>query len=90
MSYGCSVKAKKEPWLVSVTVAMATSQLLLLLSSGEVVMLHMVRQRPQTRPVVQLKDFCLRYHLPGSQLQLFAIHTHYGIFSKGELRSAYP
>lgn len=68
---------------------MATSQLLLLLSSGEVVMMHMQRQRPRTRPVVRLKDFCLRYPLPGSQLQLFAIHTHYGIFNKGELRSGY-
>lgn len=68
---------------------MATSQLLLLLSSGEVVTVHMQRHRPQTRLVVRLKEFCVRYHLPGSQLQLFAIHTHYGIFNKGELRSGH-
>lgn len=84
-----SVQVKKEPWLVSVTVAMTTSQLLLLLSSGEVVVVVHTQQqkRPQTKPVVHLKDFCVRYHMPGSQVQLFSIHTHYGIFCKGELRS---
>jgi hypothetical protein len=39
--------------------------------------------------VVTLADFAVHYHLPDpreTDLQLFVIHTYYGIFCKGELR----
>ena len=74
---------------MSVTVAMTTRQLVLLLSSGEVVTVETLRSGAAIKHVVRLANFADHYRLPASQragLQLFVIHTYYGIFCKGELR----
>ena len=52
-------------------------------------------RRTRATVVVRLADFSLRYRLPlpeirKTDLQLFTVHTYYGIFCKGEIRSSYP
>ena len=74
---------------MSVTVAMTTSQLVLLLSSGEVVTVSTLGSRVHMQHVLKLADFADHYRLSSFRdagLQLFVIHTYYGIFCKGELR----
>ena len=88
-----ALQAPREPRLLSVTVNSTTDQLLLLLSSGEVCCVQAQGRRTRTTVVVRLADFSLRYRLPEARktdLQLFTIHTYYGIFCKGEIRSSYP
>ena len=73
---------------MSVAVTMTTGQLVVLLSSGEVVTVG-TQRGARMQHVVTLADFAVHYHLPDpreTDLQLFVIHTYYGIFCKGELR----
>jgi hypothetical protein len=73
---------------VSVTVSTAVEELLVLLSSGEVITIDNV-DRPRGRAVTKLKEFSEHYPQPRphtAEIQLFSLHTYCGIFSKGDLR----
>ena len=73
---------------MSVTVSTAVEELLVLLSSGEVITIENV-DRPRGRVVTKLNDFSEHYPQPRphtAEIQLFSLHTYCGIFSKGDLR----
>ena len=68
---------------------MVTADLLILLSSGDVLTLETHGDRVQTYTLATLKDFSEHYTQARSQkaeLKLFSLHSYCGVFSKGELR----
>ena len=74
---------------MSVTVNIDTKQLLLLLSSGEIITVHLSEDRVKSHCVTKLKDF--PNHFPhtksgSTDLLVFSFHTYCGVFSNGDLR----
>ena len=72
------------------TVGNAIGQLLLLLSSGDVITIDTHGDKHRHRTVVKLRDFPNHYPQTESgtttDLELFSLHMYCGIFCKGDLR----
>lgn len=74
---------------MSVTVGTTVEEVLILLSSGDVVTLCVHDGGIKEHTVTSLKDFSTHYPQPrplSGDLELFSFHNYCGVFYKGDLR----